>query len=279
MQYLFSIFIKDKRSSLNDHLEASGEEHLRNVWSKYLETTERSNQYETEMQSMKERIDGNEEEINELLIEKVSTKEMLSHLEGENCGQRKELQTNTESMTKRLNELEKESKSYNEWQNETRVVVERLNEELEIGKAQLAKLETEKESMKKFQDQKVEEVVNECRSSQKKFEEQNIALKKEVAKLKMQLQDAKSTAANDAQKLKRDMQALYSEVQAMRGKRTSCCEDLPDRSSLFIERETSIVDKTRHPLERTFLDRNVKKPRIDKQATKCRYVLAKTEGY
>lgn len=140
---------------------------------------------------MKERFDGNEEEINELLIEKVSTKERLSHLEGENCGQRKEMQTNTESMTKRLNELEEDSKSYKEWQNETRAMVERLNEELEIAKAQLVKLETEKEPMKKFQDQKVEEVISECRSSQKKFEEQNIALKEDVANCKGSLKTQK----------------------------------------------------------------------------------------
>jgi len=219
MQNLFSIFEQDKRSSLKAHLEASVEEHLRKIWSKYLQTTERLNQIETEVESMKERIDGNEEEINELLIEKVSTKESgLSLLEGENCGQRKEEQTNTEFMTKRLNELEEESKSYKEGQSETRAVVERLNEELEIAKAQIAKLETEKESMEKFQDQKLEEGISECRSSQKKFEEQNIALKEDIAKLQRQLEDAKSTAAIDAQKLKRDIQAVYSEVQVMRGK-------------------------------------------------------------
>ena len=167
---------------------------------------------------MKESIDGNEEEINEWLIENMSTKERLSHLEGENCCQRKELQANTESMTKRLNELEKENKSNKEWQNETRTMVERLNEELEMVKAHIVKLETEKESMKKFQDQKVEEVISECKSSQKQFEEENITLKVEVAKLRRQLEDAKCTAANDAQRLKRDIQAVYSEVQVVRGK-------------------------------------------------------------
>jgi len=280
VQYLFSTFIQDKRSTLKAHLEASGEEHLRNVWSKYLKTTERLNQYETEMESMKERIDGNEEEINELLIEKVSTKERLSHLEGENCSQRKELQTNTESMTKRLNELEEESKSYKERQNETRAVVERLTEEFEIAKAQLVKLKTEKESMKKFQDQKVEEVISECRSSQKKFEEQNIALKENVEKLQRQLEDAKSTAANEVQKLKRDIQVVYSEVQAMRGKRTRSFTDLnplpcvQPRWHSFFEPETSKEDKTRDPLKRTFPE-DVKKPRVDEGATKCKYVLAK----
>lgn len=310
VQHFFSTFIQDKRSSLNAHLGASGEEHLRKVWSKYLKTTERLSQYEKEMESMKERFDGNEEEINELLIEKVSTKERLSHLEGENCGQRKEMQTNTESMTKRLNELEEDSKSYKEWQNETRAMVERLNEELEIAKAQLVKLETEKEPMKKFQDQKVEEVISECRSSQKKFEEQNIALKEDVAKLQRQLEDAKSTATNDAQKLKRDIQAVYSEVQATRGKqprnlassfpftppvplfspyplRAPLTESLTDprpftMSATRKPETASKEDKTRNSAElelvpigyNKIVHPAVKRPKIE-EATKCKYVLVK----
>lgn len=108
--------------------------------------------------------------------------------------------------------MEKESENNKKWHNETRAIEERLNEELEIVKAQLAKLETEKESMKKFQDHKVEQVISECRSSQTKCEEENIALKEDIAKLQRQLEDAKSTAANNAQKLTRAVQVMYSEL-------------------------------------------------------------------
>jgi len=63
---------------LNDHIEASSEEHLRKTWFKLLRTTERLNELkavedqieelQTDKESMKMLLDGNSEEINDLKL-------------------------------------------------------------------------------------------------------------------------------------------------------------------------------------------------------------------
>lgn len=59
------------------HLEASMEEHLRKIWFKDLETTERLNKFENEMNSMKvqlNELEDTEEQMRELQLEMVSIK-------------------------------------------------------------------------------------------------------------------------------------------------------------------------------------------------------------
>lgn len=69
---------QDKRSQLNDHLEASSEEHLRKTWFKLLRTTERLNELkavegqieelQTDKESMKMSLNANSEEISDLKL-------------------------------------------------------------------------------------------------------------------------------------------------------------------------------------------------------------------
>lgn len=78
----------DKRSQLNDHLEASSEEHLRKTWFKLLRTTERLNELkavegqieelQTDKESMKMLLDANSEEISDLNLtaKKLEVKNM-----------------------------------------------------------------------------------------------------------------------------------------------------------------------------------------------------------
>lgn len=211
------------------------------------------------MRESLDQVEENEDEIKDLQVEKVAIKERLANSEGE-IG---DLQTNTESMTKRLSELEK-----------ARPVV--------------------LESMKKAAD-----IISECRSSQKKCEEENIALKADVANLKGELENAKSTSANTVQKCYRFVQVLYSEVQAMKGKQPRNPSSLATRPPQATPRPThqplpmparapvarSLPDNTNKPHDpikrrQTTLDSGnaeVKKARIA-EAAKCKYVLFRN-GY
>ena len=209
------------------------------------------------MKSMKERLDQQEDledEIKDLQVERVSMKQRLANLEGENFN----LHTNIESVTKRLNELEK---------------------------AQPVAIETARESMKTLLDQKVTDIISECRSSQKKCEEENFALKEDVAKLQRQIEDASVTTSRTVQKLCRYLQVVHSETQALKGKQPLNQPSLATRPPQFpTQREpgNENTDRLRDPVKRGQAaagsgNAAAKKARIEK-AAKSKYVLFK-KGY
>lgn len=209
-------------------------------------------------------VEENEEEINGLQVENVSIKQGLAKSEEKIC----DLQENTESMKKQLSEL---------------------------GEARPLVLE----SMKTLLDQKAADIISEYRSLQKKCEEENIALKEDVAKLQGELEKANSTIVNNnVQRLCRFVQVLHSEVQAMKGKQPLNPSSLATRPPQATPRPTqqpfpipatapvtrSLPDtnKPHDPLKRrqAALDSDtaeVKKARIA-EAAKCKYVLFR-KGY
>ena len=216
------------------------------------------------MRETLDQVEDNENAIRELQVEKVSIRERFAKSEEEIC----DLQNNTESVTKRLGELEE---------------------------AQPVLLE----SMKTMLDQTAADIISNCRSSQKKCEEENTALKEDMAKLQGELEKAKSTSAYNVQRLCRFVQVLHSEVQAMKGKQPLNPSSLATRPPQVTPRPThqpsptparapvtrllpDKTDKPHDPIKRRQAaldsgDAEVKKARIA-EAAECKYVLFK-KGY
>jgi len=139
------------------------------------------------MKKRLDQLDETEDELRELQVENTSIRERLTNLERGNC----DLHTNTKSVTKRLSELEN---------------------------GQPKAIEAAKESMKTLLDQKVTDIISECRSSQEKSKEENTLLKEAVAELQKKLEEAKSNNASTVGKLCRYVQVVLSKVQAVKEK-------------------------------------------------------------
>lgn len=222
------------------------------------------------IESMKERLDQldeTEDELRELQVENACIRERLTNLERGNC----DLHTNTESVTKRLSELQN---------------------------GQPEAIEAAKESMKTLLDQKVTDIISECRSSQKKSEEENTLLKEAVAGLQKKLEEANTNNASQVSKLYRCMQAVYSEMKAVKGKQpltpvtrppyqpnsqnqkapaVTAISQFPTQREPGKEKtDVPHLIKRRNPVLSSG-NASLKKTRIE-EADKCKYVMFK-KGY
>jgi len=166
----------DKRSNLITHLEASREEHLREVWSKYSKITEQLKQRETEVESLKKAVEKKDDEVKAIQLENASMKNRLNQLE--------EGTEKTRELSKRVNGLEEVQGQLEELQQETEST-KREVKELEVVKSQVAELLTWKTSIQRLMEKQDEHIMK-LRSSEEERETKTNSVKKLVEQQRRQ---------------------------------------------------------------------------------------------
>ena len=97
---------------------------------------------------------------------------------------------------------------------------ERLSE-MEVVEVQMGELQTYQESMKRLLDKNGEE-ISDLKLSEKKLEVENMALKKDMAEMRKELEEVERTAANDREEislLKQIVQTMQTKFDATEEKR------------------------------------------------------------